>query len=56
MPPCMFDIYLIEIFVCELLFLSLPTYMNIWCHVSWIINNNINNINNNRNSNLVGAL
>ena len=28
-PPCVFDIYLIELFVCALVFLCLPLYMNI---------------------------
>ena len=29
-PLCIFDIYLIESSVCELVLLSLPSYMNIW--------------------------
>ena len=27
-PPCVFDVYLIELFICKFLFLSLPSYMN----------------------------
>ena len=43
----MINIYLVELFVFELVFLSLPSYMNISWHISWVvfyINNNINNI------------
>ena len=43
----MFDIYLIELFVCELVFLSLSSYMNTgdtYREEYFYINNNINNI------------
>ena len=45
-PPYVFDIDLVELFVCELIFLSLSSYMNIWCDISWVVflYNNKNNI------------
>ena len=35
--PYVFDIYLVELFVCKLVFLSLLSYLNTWWHISLVV-------------------